>query len=90
MLALRLDCSTAALTTPQKVLKYSTEVLAIKLAVDKLLEVKDEKDRFVFFFSSSQAALKALNSWKIKSKVVANTIALLNKLGEKVDGLESN
>ena len=60
---------------------YQAEVLAIKLAVDKLLEIKEEKDRFAKNFSDSQAALKALNSLKIKSKL-ANTIVSLKKLGE--------
>ena len=75
---------------PNKNTVYQAEVLAINLAVEKLLKVKEEKDRFVKKFSDSQAALKALNSWKIKSKFVFNTIASLNKLGEKVDRLELN
>ena len=75
---------------PNKNTVYQAEVLAIKLAVHKLLEIKVEKDRFVKNFSDSQAALKALNSWKKNSKLVANTIASLNKLGEKLDRLELN
>ena len=65
-------------------------MLAIKLAADKLLEIKKDSDRYIKIFSDSQAALKSLNSWKIKSKLVGGTINSLNKLASRACRLELN
>lgn len=65
-------------------------MLAIKLAANILLEIKGDKNKYVKIFSDSQAALKALNPWKIKSKLVGSTKESLNRLADRVCRLELN
>ena len=69
---------------------FQAEVLAIKLAVSNYLCNKSINDRYIKIFSDSQAAIQALNKWKIKSHLVAETIWALNRLGEKCFRLEIN
>lgn len=56
----------------------------------EILELKTDSDKFVKIFTDSQAALKALDSWKIKSKLVGNTVDSLHKLADRVFRLELN
>lgn len=58
---------------------FQAEVFAIHRACDKLLE-SSSKD--VTIFSDSQSALLALESVKIKSKVVENCLVKLNQLSQ--------
>ena len=59
---------------------YQAEVLAIKPAVRKLLEIRKTEFKFIKIFSDSQAALRLLASWKIKSKLFFEIITALNFL----------
>ena len=74
----------------EEITVYQAEVLAIKLAVDKFREIRNPEDRYIKIFCDSQAALKSLNTWKIKSKLVHNTIQSLNTLATQVKRLELN
>lgn len=47
---------------------YQAEVLAIKLATQKLLSIKTEEFKFIKIFSDSQAALKSLQTGKSSKK----------------------
>ena len=67
---------------------FQAEVAAIKLAVEYLIENFVSGTKFVKLFSDSQAALLALSNWKVKSKLVLETIEALNILGEKTYRLE--
>ena len=59
---------------------YQAEVYAIKQAATCLLNL-GIKFKYVKFYSDSQAALLSLSSWKIKSKLVLDTVNILNALG---------
>ena len=54
----------------EEITVYQAEVLAIKLAVQKLLSIKTQDLKFVKIFSDSQAALRSLANWNVKSKLV--------------------
>ena len=60
---------------------FQAEMLAIRKATEKLLE-QDNMD-YVKVFSDSQAALLALDSPSITSKLTAETKLLLNTLGRR-------
>ena len=59
---------------------YEAEVLAIKQAVQTLSNIKIKEHKFVKIFSDSQAALRFLANWRVKSKLVYNTMEVLNTL----------
>lgn len=72
----------------EEITVYQAEVLAIKQAVIRLTEIKDVTHKFIKTFSDSQAALLSLKSWKIKSKLVLETINLFNLLSRSCLRLE--
>ena len=59
---------------------FQAEVKAIEDAALKLIEL-NTKDKSIFFFSDSQAAITSLKNQIIKSQTVLNGITALNTLG---------
>ena len=64
----------------EEITVYQAEVLAIKVAAQKFLSIKTPDLKFVKIFSDSQAALKSLANWKVRSKLVYETMDTLNAL----------
>ena len=64
----------------EEITVYQAEVLAIKVATQKMLSIMTPELKFVKIFSDSQAALRSLANWKIKSKLVYDTMETLNAL----------
>lgn len=63
---------------------FQTEVGAISVCLEENLRMKYE-GRNILIFTDSQAAIKALNSYKVKSKQVWHCLSLLTKLGQRND-----
>lgn len=45
---------------------FQADVLAIKLSIQRLINIRKTEHKFIKIFSDSQAALRALVNWKIK------------------------
>ena len=69
---------------------FQAEIMAKQMAMNSLANSINVNDRFIKIFSDSQAAIQALNSTYLTSKLVKNTINALNQVGNKVESLEIN
>ena len=64
----------------EEITVYQAEVLAIKQAVNKLINIKSKTHKFIKIFLDSQTALQSLANWRVKSKLVYDTMAVRNTL----------
>lgn len=69
---------------------YQAEVFAIKQAIMTLTNFNRPDLQYIKLFSDSQAALLSLAQWKMKSKLVVDTVMALNTLGKRCIRLELN
>ncbi len=60
---------------------FQAEVIAIDMAAKHLIDF-NLKNKSLFFFSDSQAAIKSLSNLSVRSQTVLNCINSLNKLGQ--------
>ena len=67
---------------------FQAEMIAIRAATQLMIEHLQEHQKYIKIFSDSQAAIQALNSPTITSKIVEETVRNLNTLGSKVNRLE--
>ena len=67
---------------------FQAEMIAIRDATQLMIEHLQEHQKYIKIFSDSQAAIQALNSPTITSKIVEETVRNLNTLGSKVNRLE--
>ena len=74
------EIATDSIRLADEITVNQAEVLPIKQAVLKLIEVKTKNHKFVKIFSDSQAALLSLANWTVKSNLALVTINLLNIL----------
>ena len=74
------ELASKSIRLEEEITVYEAEVLAIKHAAQKLINIKTEEHKFVKIFSDSQAALHSLANWKVKSKLVYDTMEVLNTL----------
>jgi ribonuclease HI len=69
-----------SVSTGHSMTVFQTEILAIKNCAEHLLE-KSDHGKTITIYSDSQAALKALNNYSTRSKLVHETKTKLNALG---------
>ena len=82
------EISSQSIRLDDEITVYQAEVIAIKAAAEFLKTSKDIDYKYVKIFCDSQAALMALDKWKVKSKTVMETMIALNELGETCQRLE--
>ena len=76
------ELTSESIRLEEEITVYQAEVLAIKLAAQKMISIKTPEQKYIKIFSDSQAALRSLANWKVKSKLVYDTMETLNTLAK--------
>ena len=74
------ELASESIQLEEEITVYQAEVLAIKQAVQTLSNIKAKEHKFVKILSDSHAALRSLANWRVKSKLVYDTMEVLNTL----------
>ena len=74
------ELASESILLEEEITVYQAEIIAIKQAVQTLSNIKIKAHKFVKIFSDSQAALRSLANWRVKSKLVYDTMEVLSTL----------
>ena len=76
----KVEIASKSIRLEEEITVYQAEVLAIKQAVLRLTSIRVEEYKYIKIFSDSQAALRSLVNWKVKFKLVFDTMEALDTL----------